>query len=247
MKYRTNGGTMRDDYPHTFTARDLGRLDAFLGSASGVVPVRDAAAGTAPAGSVVMRHDVDHNLDHAIRFAEWEAARGYRASYYVLHSAWYWEDRAALLKGCHRLASLGHEVGLHQDAVAEAYRRGDTAPVDGSALPVGDCASAAEIVAQSLALLRDGGIEVVGTATHGTGLWREAGVTNVFLWATGYTAADFGLEYADAYHLHRLGHYISDNHGAWSLPLRSEPGRLTHILAHPCHWDMPRQLGKVAA
>lgn len=235
MKYqRHSDGAIIDGYPHAFGLVDLLAFSRFL-SQHPVVPVREAGDPAA----VVLRHDVDHNLEHALLMARWEARMGYRATYYVLPTAWYWSEpeTPALIR---ELDALGHEVGVHQDTVAEAFRRGFSDPVDGSALPVGNCDMAAQILAEQIADVRRLGVEVSGTSTHGTSLWKPDGITNCFLWAAGYTASDFGLQYADAYHLHRRALYISDNRGGWSSPPRKEPGRSTHILSHPCHWAIER-------
>lgn len=233
VKYRRAAdGQIVEGYRHSFDAGDLRDLAQFL-DAGLVVPVRQA--GTPDA--VVLRHDVDHNLEHALRFARWEAQRGIRATYYVLPTAWYWDEpeTPALIRG---IAALGHEIGIHQDAVAEAWRRGFREAVDGSAVPAGNCDAAAAILAEQLAAVRAMGVEVVGTSSHGTPLWSEAGIANCFLWAAGYSAADFGLEYADAYHLHRKARYISDNRGRWSSPLRRDQDRGTHLLIHWAHWPI---------
>lgn len=242
MKYqRISSGRIVDGYPHAFGLADLLDFARFL-SEHPVVPVREAGDPRA----VVLRHDVDHNLEHALLFARWEARLGIRATYYVLPTAWYWgEDETPDL--IRELAALGHEVGVHQDAVAEAFRRGYSSPVDGSVLPVGNCDMAAEILTAQIEAVRRMGVEVSGTSTHGTELWRTSGVTNAFLWAAGYTADDFGLQYADVYHLHRKALYISDNRGGWNAPLRKEPGRSTHVLTHPAHWAIEELAEEEAA
>jgi hypothetical protein len=231
---RYSDGAIVDNYRHHFVQADLRTLAVFLESAKAVVPVREAFEDNQ---AVVMRHDVHHNLDHALIFAEWEAWRGYRASYYVLPTAWYWPEPSTA-PNLRRLVELGHEVGVHQDAVAEAYRMGYREPVDGSVLPVGSCEKAAELLRAQITHVEDIiGVPVSGTSSHGTELWRSDRVTNAFLWAAGYTAADFGLQYADAYHLHRRALYISDSRKGWSSPFRREPGRQTHILTHPALWS----------
>jgi hypothetical protein len=234
MRYRSSGGVMREDYPHAFSLDDLTAFDAFVGGATAVVPLRDAPS--SGDGAIALRHDVDHNLDHALLFAEWEHERGYRATYFVLHTAWYYAE-PDLEEKLHRLVELGHEVGLHHDAMAEAWRRGFQGAVDGSVLPIGNSTAAAEIVREELARLRGFGLTIDGVSAHGSELWKSNGVTNAFLWADGYVPADFGLQY-EAYHLHRKAHYISDNRGGWSSPLTMEPGRQTHVLTHPCHWAL---------
>ena len=45
-----------------------------------------------------LRHDVDNEIDSSVAFAQWEADRGYRSTYYILHSAPYWQDKTLLRK-----------------------------------------------------------------------------------------------------------------------------------------------------
>lgn len=231
MRYfHVASGTFRENYPHKFTSQDAEAFATFLRSAP-VRPMRESIGG---GPGIYLRHDIDHNIEHAVAFGEWEAAQGIRASYYVLHTEWYYQDEARLRRGMERLVELGHEVGLHQDAVAEAWRRGARATLDRSVMPAGDCAIAADIVREEVARLRGWGFDIVGSATHGTGLWKTNQITNSFLWAAGYQPEDFGLEY-EAYHLHRSAYYISDNRGVWSEPPHFDGGQ-THVLTHPCHW-----------
>ena len=236
VRYRKNtGGFAR--YPQSFTRHDLHRLGLLLDGADAVVPLRESY--DAPAGTVAIRHDVDHNLEHAVRFAEWEAKRGYRASYFVLPDAWYARDRqyASQLR---QLVELGHEVGLHSNVCGIAYAEGTLTAVDGSALPVGFCERPAEIMREQLAGLRDLGLDIVGCAAHGAGI---PGI-NLGLWTAGYSPQDFGLEY-EAYHLHRKAFYATDNRGSWrtsdgpASAIELSSTLATHILMHPCHWDLP--------
>lgn len=227
-------------YPHSFDADDLAHFGEIVGGGEGTFAMEDAIEGDLPVPCAVLRHDVDHNLDHAIEFATWEADNGFRSSYYLLHTAWYWvDDVKSMLAGARRLQELGHEVGLHQDAVAEAYRLGHREAMDGSAVPFA-LAPAADLVRVALDTLRQGGIKVSGTATHGTPLWYDPAIklTNSLLWSGGYTAADFDLLYEDAYHIHQRqnAQYISDNHGKWTAPLALSDTKQTHILTHPGHW-----------
>ncbi len=225
-------------YPQSFNRRDLRDLETLLQGADEVVPLREIQ--DRGAGTVGLRHDVDHNLEHAVNFGEWEAERGFRASYFVLPEAWYAKepDYVPLLE---RLVSLGHEVGLHSNVCQIAAEEGELHPVDGSALPAGFCERPAEIMREQLAGLRALDLDVVGTAAHGSGL-----ADNLSLWATGYVPADFGLQY-EAYHLHRAAHYISDNRGRWQTPYEEDATSIeisheaaTHLLLHPCHWQLPR-------
>lgn len=240
MRYQRASGEF-DVYPHSMNEEDLAKLDKFLSSAKAVVPLRDVARGYDRLGTVAMRHDVDHNLEHAVKFAEWEAERGYRATYFVLHTAWYYEDKDALYEGLERLDDLGHEVGLHSNATALAAaglppRERWRNPAKRLSQAVED--GMAEILDEELGLLRDAGFEVVGVAAHGDIRCYEFGVCNE-LRLTKLTLERFGLEY-DADELARGGTSISDNHGTMhgSL-LNAKPDRQTFALLHPCHWEMP--------
>ena len=64
-------------------ARFLDRLGGRV-----VVPMREFARG---AGDLALRHDVDSRLDSALRLARLEHERGLRATYFVLHTAPYWD------------------------------------------------------------------------------------------------------------------------------------------------------------
>lgn len=67
---------------------------------------------------VIMRHDIDNQIDRALSLAELEAAQGVKSTYFVLLSTDFYnvasEKNRALIK---RIQSLGHEIGLHYDEV----------------------------------------------------------------------------------------------------------------------------------
>jgi hypothetical protein len=212
-------------------ARFLDRLDG-----RGVVPMREFARGD---GDLALRHDVDSRLDSALEVARLEAERGLRATYFVLHTAPYWRE-ASLLPRLRRLQELGHEVGLHNDLVT---------------LQLVEGRDAGEMLGRELERLRGGGIDIVGTAAHGSPWCHRLGFHNNYVFAgwdepqPGFPnrdvpqkldPAEFGLEY-EAYHVPR-DVYFSDSsfvNGRRAHPadLRLEPGRRTIVLVHPCHWD----------
>jgi hypothetical protein len=199
------------------------RYDAFLARLLAdprvrPLPLRELAA-TDPEGRVLvgLRHDVDDRLDSALRMAELEHRRGVRATYFVLHTASYYRS-PGLLDALGRLQELGHEVGWHNDLVTLQLVYG----LD----PV-------EYLDGELRRLRENGIDVVGTAAHGSIHCHRLGYHNneFFLdWpeavSGGRTSrariavgggdvelrrgrlADFGLEY-EAYHLGE-DRYFSD-------------------------------------
>jgi hypothetical protein len=209
-------------------------LDRLAGHA--VVPLRELARG---AGDLALRHDVDARLDSALRLARLEHDRGLRATYFVLHTAPYWND-ADLVPQVRRLQQLGHEIGFHNDLVTVERVHG------------GDARAALEDV---LARLRGAGIEVVGAAAHGSPWCHRLGFHNNYVFAgwdepqPGFPAtevsqklnpAEFGLEY-EAYHVpHDV--YFSDSsfvdgRRAHPADLQLEPDKRTVVLVHPCHWD----------
>ena len=146
--------------PHApFYADDLAELDdLFLAQASSVVAMQEVHAGNRAPSAIGMRHDVDastptttHALDTAVKMAEWEAERGYRSSYYILHTAPYW-GAPGFREALERIAILGHEIGIHNNALAEALRTG---------------ADPAQILHDACEELRSYGFQVRGTAGHG--------------------------------------------------------------------------------
>jgi hypothetical protein len=117
-----------------------------------------------------LRHDVDQRLDSALRLAEAEHRRGVRATYFVLHTAGYYgspsgsgEHDRGLLPALRRLQELGHEVGWHNDLVTLQLVYG----ID----PVA-------YLSAELHWLRENGIDVVGTAAHGSSHCHRLGFHN---------------------------------------------------------------------
>lgn len=245
----------------TFGPRDLEALETLLSSARAVIPMRDAAAMPAKArgGLVSVRHDMDHDVENSVRFAAWEAARGIRATYFVLHTDWYWgedPDRPSRFLGSalRRIAAQGHEIGVHNNAVTAALRFG------------GD---AGEHLARVVNALRREGFEITGTVAHGDDICHEASFENgevfrecpiaafgapdrVIRWedrAGGRVAettlrpiamGDLGLSY-EAQHTGPFL-YLSDTGGRWNFPFDGIFERFARgdaflqVLAHPVWW-----------
>jgi hypothetical protein len=230
----------------TFTRDDLADLELLYEHADRVVPMYDVYRGDTGDRVLGLRHDVDDNrgsLQTALAMARWEFDRGYSSTYFLLHGSHYWGDAA--LEAAEQLEELGHEVGIHVNALAEALRsRND---------PVA-------ILAEALAELRTV-CRVVGCVAHGDMLCHEANFVNDEMFSesprpacgeptrilrhenrhvriTPVSRAKFGLEY-DANWLPR-GDYLSDSGGRWSQPfgevaLRFGHAQL-HMLVHPDWW-----------
>lgn len=118
-----------------------------------------------------VRHDVDHDLDTAIEIARWEHERGIRATYCLLHTAWYYGDLRGdryvhsdfLIDSIRQLRQLNHEINFHNNLVALALQV-DVDP--------------ANLLFNELKFFNDLGVGVVGTSTHGDRLCRELNFRN---------------------------------------------------------------------
>ncbi|HSE44356.1 MAG TPA: hypothetical protein VLA89_03400 [Gemmatimonadales bacterium] len=241
-------------HSHPFRADDLASLEELYDLKRGVIPMRDVHEGKTGAEYIAVRHDVDDNqgsFSAAIDMAAWEAERGYRTTYFLLHSASYWEDHPWFWKEVRIIANLGHEIGIHANGIATAIRQG------------GDPGA---LLAAALAELREKtGLPVIGEVAHGDELCRtEDGVlrfvndemfaecarpalgapdraieeTNLKL--DPKPLATYGLEY-DSNRLPRK-YYASDSGGVWSQPWETTvaqaeagDGQL-HMLIHPDWW-----------
>jgi hypothetical protein len=211
-----------------------------------VVPLREFAHGR---GDLALRHDVDSRLESSLELARREHERRLRATYFVLHTAPYY-DRPDLLERLLELQSLGHEVGFHNDLVtlAVVHKR-----------------DPAEYLRNELARLRSAGLDVVGVAAHGSPWCHRLGYHNGYAFSDapqplpGFprtfepigSLADFGFEY-DAY---ALGEDGSFSDAAFERGRRAHPaefglrtGERTIVLTHPCHWDASAtaKLGRLA-
>ena len=245
---------MRQESP--FLADDLDALDELLAQADAVVPLEDVVDGARGFRTIGLRHDIDHDLGPALAFARWEADRGYRATYYLLHTAPYWRDRAALELAAIEIIDLGHRVGIHNNAIGDALRTGFD--------PV-------EILAEATEVLRGYGCEIRSTVAHGDELCGRARFVNdaVFVECArppygeprtnppvrGRRTIEYGLRSieVDPVPLASLGldfdanwiartEYISDSGGRWSRPFADvvdlfppQTGQL-HMLVHPTWW-----------
>jgi hypothetical protein len=144
---------MRQD-KHEFTAMELAELDARLYSqADRVVPMRDVWKGDTGPRVLALRHDVDDNRDSfetALRMAEWERDHGYSSTYFLLHGASYWTPEN--LVRALAFEELGHEVGIHVNAIAVALR---------------ERRSPEWILLEALGDLRSVGLRIDGCVAHG--------------------------------------------------------------------------------
>jgi len=226
MKFQDVDGTWKM-YPPSFKEKDKDRLVEFVNSHTMICTMRVLYELREPitdidSDVICIRHDVDHSLEHAMKFARWESENGISATYFVLHTAFYYKNKIALYGWMEELQELGHEVGLHLDTVNNNLVNG-----------VPNYVAAAEQLDIELSELRHRGFDIVGSAAHGN---PKSTYSDEQLIAT-YGPEFFGLQY-EAYELQRRlnVNYISDNHGQWHAPLKKKVGKATVMLLHPCHW-----------
>jgi hypothetical protein len=115
----------------------------------------------------VIRHDEDWDIKYSLGLARAEADFGIVSSYYLNHSCAFFDYSEALAAACCEIQGLGHEIGLHQNAL-EVY------------LETGELFET--ILARPLAFLRDHGIAVTGTSSHGSIACQARGVANFEIW-----------------------------------------------------------------
>lgn len=236
----------------TFDRAGLESLNERLFSlADRVVPMRDIAKGDIGHRVIGLRHDVDDNagsFETALAMAEWEFHNGISSTYFLLHGSHYWTGdnlcRAMLFE------ELGHEVGLHVNAIAECLRHRR---------------SPDWIILEALSDLRSFGLRIEGCVAHGDALCRdetgrvrfvndevfqecrrpEMGAANRNIVGKGTVVmlepkplADYYLTY-DANWLPR-GNYLSESGRCWSQDVDQVvadfgKGQL-HMLIHPDWW-----------
>jgi hypothetical protein len=224
-----------------------------------VVPLKDFRSASAERVVVGLRHDVDLRLANALDMARLERLHGLPATYFVLHTAPYYgsvkrgeaKHDPDLIHNLRLLQDLGHEVGWHNDLVTLQYVYN---------------IEPRTYLTQELAWLRGHGINVRGSASHGSYWCHSLGFHNNYFFADleeaapsrpnadtieapgrpkviKGTLAEFDFEY-EAYHLDNT-HYFSDARfdtrgRRWhpdALDLDElQPGDKAIILTHPDHW-----------
>jgi len=235
-----------------YNASDLEELHARLFSqADRVVPMRDIWKGDVGRRVIGLRHDVDDNagsFDTALAMAEWEFHHGYSSTYFLLHGSHYWT--ADNLVRAMQFEELGHEVGIHVNALAEALRHRR---------------SPDWILCEALGDLRSVGLRIEGCVAHGDALCRDVnGVRFVndemFVESPRPTlgAPDREITHGNCtvkieprprsnYHLAydanwlRRGNYLSESGGRWSQPFDDVVAGFgeaqLHVLIHPDWWS----------
>ena len=192
---------------------------------------------------VVLRHDVDRRLQHAVRMAIIESEFGIRSTYYfrynkeVFHPAY-----------IQRIADMGHEIGYHYETIDKAK---------------GDSKTAIKIFADELAKFRE--IAEVNTiCMHGNpltkwinrDLWKEYNFSDFGITGEAFISvkdipyfSDTGRTWADKYKMKDYLPSAGPNNGGQTAKhvacstddlihiLSSGHVRSAYVLAHPERWN----------
>jgi len=144
------------------------RYESFLKSISNqskyeIVPLKDLPA-TNPKDRIVfaLRHDVDYDLRGALEMAKIDYQNNLRATYFILHTASYYgvtkkgyaKHKESIVPILQKIQNdYGHEIGWHNDLVTLELLY----EIDPKTYLAGE-----------LQWLRNNGINIVGTASHGS-------------------------------------------------------------------------------
>ena len=208
-----------------------------------------------------IRHDVDHDLTKAVDMARAEAEYGYYSTYFLLHSAEYW-DGPEFGRMVRELVTLGHSLGIHNNALA-TWRQNKSGPT-----PI-------EIIKNAKKRLEDlSGHPVYFTSSHGDRVCREKGFNNYDMWEESLSVSNgrwrnmgeltptflSSLHLNEAYFVRRDA-YLTDSGYKWRGAIRKEiptfehfdkvigakdtvarfnhlPEGVMQLLVHPCWWEI---------
>jgi len=197
-----------------------------------------------PGNGILIRHDVDANLDRSVAMAVLEHQIGVKATYFILDSAPYFgKDMLPKLK---LIQDLGHSIQWHNNSIA-VWKRFDIPRIF-------NC------VVEPLQFLRMHGFPVDGSASHGDKLCHVHGFINYEVFAgdmgvrtreaVNFKQPDFelpqvnpdhvGLKW-EAYHV-PYDEYYSESGGTWKVIPEPEHfktfnGRI-QLLIHPQWWNI---------
>jgi hypothetical protein len=197
-----------------------------------------------PGNGVLMRHDVDDDLDKSLSLAYIQARNGWKATYFILTTAPYWTKDRDLWSKCRDIQTMGHRVEWHNDCITEAVLTKRTPK---------------ECAAEKLQMFRDNGIPVTGSASHGNSLCHKLHYINYQAFAecqeqSGPMGSILGLPPAsDPFPMSDLGllwesyhvphdTYYSEPGGIWKnkpdLEVMKTGGQRIQVLIHPQWWPL---------
>ncbi len=193
-------------------------------------------------GMLGLRHDVDHHIERAYLMGRIEADAGAHATYFLLPPGDYDKDEnyygrivsgavehnPEMLALALELTGMGHEIALHNDFLQLSIRTGR---------PI------AELISAEIDWFAKNGIQITGSASHGSTFAARNKISNYEIFAECVRAQNsgrsipagkkqfplnsismkqLGLEY-EAYFIGK-SFYISDSGGAVTWPRLNESG-----------------------
>ena len=201
------------------------------------------------AKGILLRHDVDRDLDKAVRMAEIEAGRDnnlnramfehgdrniVRSTYFILNTAKYWDSRD-MIDAVRYIETLGHEIGWHNNAIGQWMRWEEPEEIY-------------SFINDPIEYLRSEGVTINGTAAHGDRLCYKNRFINYNVFGfkspgydgyhgTVHKLSEFNLKY-EAYHVF-YNDYLADNYTGWNGDFMKTcswgDGRY-QVLIHPHCW-----------
>ncbi len=168
---------------------------------------------------LILRHDVDFDLDAAVAMAKCESQHGLKATYFILlRTEFYNVASAHASTAISELASLGHDIGLHFDA----------------SLYEGEKDTINDKVKQEASILSS----LTGRSIGSMSLHRP----HPTLLGQNLNIDPLVNSYAEKY-FNEFG-YCSDSNGGWhyDYPLDHKTlksSRGMHLLTHPIWWTGP--------
>lgn len=107
--------------------------------------------------TMILRHDVDLSIDNALKLARYEYSHDIRSTYFLLHTAKYFNYSEELATKCKKIVDYGHDIGLHNNVLTICFKRKVSRKIR----------EINKIIRPPLNFLRKNGIEVIGTSAHG--------------------------------------------------------------------------------
>lgn len=190
---------------------------------------------------IIMRHDVDDNLERSVAMAEAEAQYKVKATYFILNTAPYWSKGYwDLLR---YIESLGHEIAWHNNVITQWLKCDKKKSLD-------------FLIQEVLLEFAEHGFEIKGSASHGDGMCYQYNYVNNQVFTAFPKAglngkpneldydqlemAKYGLDY-EAYAI-SSNVYLSESGKKWRALVKEKDlenmDNRCQILIHPQWWDL---------
>jgi len=205
MKWKCNFS-----YKHYFEVLDYAKKNYSIGKINQYSKIRKKDR------FILLKHDVDLSLDHALKMAQLEKKHEIESTYFVLlHSQFYNALSQSSLEIIKKISRLGHEIGLHYDTAF---------------LPRSTVKAALQLKQEAQILENITGKKIVSTAQHNVSI---ADRRNFLLLTKGFIDVRSDK-------LIQLGTYISDSAKNWRTGcMCKHVGKVEKllILTHPIWWN----------